>query len=69
MDAKLLGTNLDRLSLRMMDRIGRRFFRGWARMIIALAPHAGLWQDFLLILFRLNLIALILSIGPCTMVI
>ena len=68
-DRRLLTSNLDRLSLRLMDRIGRRFFRIWASVIAALAPQPGLWQDFVLILFRLNLIALIVSVGPCTKII
>lgn len=68
-DRRLLTSNLDRLSLRLMDRIGRRFFRIWASLIVMLAPQPGRWQDFMLILFRLNLIALIVSVGPCTKIV
>ncbi len=68
-ERELLKSNLDRVSLRLMDRIGNRFFRAWAPAILALAPRPGPWQDILLILFRLNLIALIVSVGPCTKII
>lgn len=64
----VLGSNLDRLSLRLMDRIGRRFFKIWAGVLAVVAPRAGVWQDCMLILFRLNLIALIVGVGPCTKV-
>jgi hypothetical protein len=63
---ELLSSNLDRPSLRMMEAIGRRVFEGWARLIQRVAPHAGLWQDFFLILFRIHLVTLIVFAAPCT---
>lgn len=60
------GSNLDRVSLELMDIIGRRFFRFWAWFILKIAPTTGVWQDFWLLLFRINLIFLIISVGPCT---
>lgn len=67
--SELLSSNLDRPSLRMMDRIGRRFFEFWARFIMRIAPKAGVWQDFWLILFRINLIILIVTVAPYTKVV
>lgn len=64
----LLKSNLDRLSLRLMDRIGRNFFQVWARTLLRIAPKPGIWQDFCLILFRLNLVVLIVVVAPCTKV-
>jgi len=61
-----LKSNLDRPALEMMDRIGRRVFEPWAKFILWLAPNPGVFQDFLLILFRINLILLILSVAPIT---
>ncbi len=60
------GSNLTKVSLAMMDWIGIRVFRAWAGFILKLAPRAGLKQDLLLVAFRLNLIALILTVAPCT---
>jgi hypothetical protein len=61
-----LTANRQHLSLLMMDRIGAIFFRFWTRIILRLAPEPGWWQDFLLIIFRLNLIVLIICVAPCT---
>jgi hypothetical protein len=60
------GSNLDRLSLRLMDRIGRSFFEVWSRVIMGLCPKPGLAQDLILVLFRINLVALIVVLAPCT---
>jgi hypothetical protein len=59
-------SNLDRLSLRWMDKIGRRFFEAWVKGLSLVAPHQGRWQDCWLVVFRLNLIAVILSVGLTT---
>jgi hypothetical protein len=67
--SELLKSNLDRLSLRMMDRIGRRAFNFWASLIMRVAPRPGLWQDIWLIIFRINLIILIVIVAPYTKVI
>jgi hypothetical protein len=66
---ELLKSNLDRLSLRMMDRIGHRAFRFWARLIMRIAPNPGPWQDLCLIIFRINLILLIVFVAPYTKVV
>lgn len=58
------GSNLNRVSLVIMDRVGRQFFEIWASIIYKIAPRDGVLQDFLIFLFRLNLIALIVFIGP-----
>lgn len=59
-------SNLDRLSLRWMDKFGRGFFEFWARVILTIAPRPGRWQDLCLVMFRLNLIAVIVSVGLTT---
>jgi hypothetical protein len=56
-------SNLDRLSLRCMDRFGRGCFEIWAALIVRYAPREGLWQDVWLVLFRANLVLVILSVG------
>lgn len=61
-----LGPNSAELSLWLMDQIGIRFFRLWTAIILTLTPRQGLAQDAMLILFRLNLIALIIFVAPCT---
>lgn len=61
-------TNLDRFSLRTMDRIGRKFFEFWARLIFRLAPEVGAKQDLMLAMFRVNLVILILCLLPITKV-
>jgi hypothetical protein len=66
---ELLKSNLDRPSLRMMDRIGKRFFKFWAGLIQLIAPQPGIWQDFCLIIFRINLIILIVVVAPYTKVV
>lgn len=66
---ELLTSNLDRIALRMMDRIGRRVFTPWARTIVRIAPNPGWWQDFWLIIFRINLIFLIVLVAPYTRVV
>jgi hypothetical protein len=65
-EAGLFGANSQSVSLAMMEWIGIRFFRIWAGLIAALAPAAGLAQDILLLLFRLNLVVLILVVVPLT---
>lgn len=60
------GSNLNRVALAWMDRIGSNFFRFWAGLIQKIAPQPGLWQDITLVIFRLNLVALILIITPVT---
>lgn len=62
----VFGSNLNRVALAWMDRIGHFFFKFWAMAIQKIAPHYGLWQDITLVIFRLNLIALILILAPCT---
>jgi len=61
-----LTANINDRALDYMDYIGHRFFRFWAALIHIFAPKPGLWQDICLIFFRLNLIALIIFVGPCT---
>ena len=61
-----LGSNLDCVSLRLMDRIGRNFFEIWAKLILSVSRQEGLMQDFLLFLFRVNLIVLIICVAPVT---
>jgi hypothetical protein len=61
-----LGSNLNRVSLSLMDRIGHDlFFRPWSRLILKLFPKPGLGQDVLLVLFRISLVVLIICGGPC----
>lgn len=60
------GANLNRVSLELMDWIGSRFFRLWSKIIVQIAPRAGRLQDGVLVMFRLNLMLLIISVGPCT---
>jgi hypothetical protein len=64
-DSGVLGSNQESVSLAMMEWIGVRFFRFWAGLIYACAPKVGFAQDFLLVLFRLNLVVLILAVVPC----
>jgi hypothetical protein len=59
-------TNLNRLSLLLMEKIGRRFFEAWAGLINAIAPQTGIAQDLLLVMFRVNLVLLILCLVPTT---
>jgi hypothetical protein len=59
-----LTSNLTRWSQYWMDQIGHRFFKIWAPTVLTLAPREGLWQDFLLVLFRLSLVLLIISVAP-----
>jgi len=66
LDAREFGANLNKLSLTLMDAIGFQFFRAWSWLILKLAPRAGVRQDLLLVLFRVNLVLLILSVAPCT---
>jgi hypothetical protein len=61
-----LGANLDSPSLMWMDQIGRRFFVAWARVFAFVAPRQGVMQDAWLVLFRIQLVILILCVGPCT---
>jgi hypothetical protein len=61
-----LGSNLNRPSLEMMDAIGYPFFRFWSALILRVAPRANAWQDFWLLLFRINLVLLIVCAAPCT---
>lgn len=61
-----LKSNLDILSLRMMDRIGRNFFEVWTKGILSVSRHDGFWRDFLIFLFRFNLIILIICVVPVT---
>ena len=65
-DQNLLKSNLDRPSLRLMNKIGYPVFKFWARLIMRVAPHSGLSQDIWLILFRINLLVLIVLITPYT---
>jgi hypothetical protein len=60
------GSNLKKVSLSLMDAIGFRFFLFWSAFILLLAPRAGILQDILLLLFRVNLVLLILTVAPCT---
>jgi hypothetical protein len=60
------GSNLNKVSLSLMDAIGFRFFLAWSGLILLVAPRAGLLQDALLVLFRVNLVLLILTVAPCT---
>lgn len=60
--------NRTELSFFLMDWIGYRFFKLWSLLILRLAPRQGLWQDLVLIVFRLSLIVLILVVAPCTRV-
>lgn len=48
----------------IMEKIGRPFFKCWAAPIYALTDSDGLFRDFLLVLFRINLIILILTLLP-----
>lgn len=61
-----LGSNLNRPSLEMMDAIGYPFFQFWSRLILLVAPRANSWQDIWLLLFRINLVLLIVCVAPCT---
>jgi hypothetical protein len=61
-----LGSNLNRVSLLLMDRIGHDVvFRPWSRLILRLFPKPGLGQDLLLVLFRISLVLLIIGGTPC----
>jgi hypothetical protein len=61
-----LGSNLNRVSLLLMDRIGHDVvFRPWSRLILRLFPKPGLGQDLLLVLFRVSLVLLIICGTPC----
>lgn len=62
----ILTSNLNRVSLELMDLVGSSFFRFWSKIIFFAAPKAGAVQDLLLLFFRLNLMLLIISAGPCT---
>lgn len=59
-------TNLDRLSVRLMETIGRKFFELWACVINALSPKEGKAQDLVLVMFRVTLVLLILLLLPIT---
>jgi hypothetical protein len=60
------GSNLNRVSLLLMDRIGHDvFFRPWSRLVLRLFPKPGLGQDLLLVLFRISLVVLIICGTPC----
>lgn len=50
----------------VMEKIGRKFFECWAALIYSLTHSDGLFRDFLLVLFRINLIILILTLLPLT---
>ncbi len=63
-----LDANLNKVSLILMDRIGRQFFEYWGVVFRLLAPRPSLWQDLVLVLFRFSLVALIICLGPCTKV-
>ncbi|MGZ3722940.1 MAG: flavodoxin family protein [Bdellovibrionales bacterium] len=65
----LLKSNLDRPSIRLMNKLGFPVFKFWASLIMRVAPQPGLWQDFCLILFRINLIILIVVLAPYTKVV
>ncbi len=62
----ILECNLNRVSLLLMDRVGNRFFKIWSAILRCAAPQPGALQNFWLILFRLTLISLIVTLGPCT---
>ena len=47
-----------------MEKIGRSFFECWAAVIYRLTLNDGLFRDFLLVLFRINLVFLILFLLP-----
>lgn len=47
-----------------MEKIGRPFFECWAAIIFALTHNDGIFRDFLLVLFRINLVLLILTLLP-----
>ncbi len=64
----IFGSNVNKVSLVLMDQIGYGFFLFWSSLILKLARRPGIWQDFLLVLFRLNLVIMIIVIGPCTKV-
>ena len=61
-----LCSNLNRPSLDKMEQIGFPFFRLWSAWILWVAPQPNFWQDFWLLLFRLNLVLLIVCVAPCT---
>lgn len=48
----------------LMEKIGRFVFQRWASLIGNVTKSDGLFRDFLLILFRINLVFLILSLVP-----
>ena len=61
-----LGANRESVSLELMDKIGQKFFWFWSGLIQRGSKGPGVWQDFLLVLFRANLILLILAVLPLT---
>jgi hypothetical protein len=48
----------------VMEKIGRMVFKRWASLIDRLTNSDGLFRDFLLMLFRINLVVLILTLVP-----
>jgi hypothetical protein len=62
--ASALGSNLSSVALAQMDQIGIQLFRFWTRLILKLSNAPGVWQDFLLLVFRMNLILVILVATP-----
>jgi hypothetical protein len=62
----VFGSNLNSVALAQMDAIGFAFFKLWSALIRTLAKRPGLWQDFLLLLFRGNLVLVILLTLPLT---
>ena len=64
--ASELSSNLRSVALELMDRIGNRFFKIWGLVFSVLGPQEGLWQDFLLVFFRISLVTLIVTVAPVT---
>lgn len=48
----------------VLEMVGRKFFQIWAGLISALSTRGTLWNDFLITLFRINLILLIILLLP-----
>ncbi len=67
-DSSVFGSNLNQVSLKLMDSIGIHFFKVWSTFILRVAKSPGIWQDLWLVMFRLNLVLLIITLGPCTKV-
>lgn len=69
LNSKTMSTfcNLDRFALRFMNWVGFGYFRLFARILRNLAPSEGLWQDSMLVVFRIGLVLLILVILPVSL--